>query len=126
MGGLNSALPSAVQSIDLSTLATAIDADLLTFSVSGYFGGYLNQEDRANLVVRFRGSTNNILRSGETGIVSSEDRGDVTGLLFRSFSGARVPPGTRRVDVTIWMGFYSGDYNDGYADNLSLILTEQP
>jgi len=54
--------------------------------------------------------------------VLAADRNRATGLVLRSAS-APVPPGTRRIAVTLTMTRTEGTSNDGYADNLSLTLT---
>jgi hypothetical protein len=36
-----------------------------------------------------------------------------------------VPPGTRQVEIKVVMTRTDGAYNDGYADNLSLVLVNK-
>jgi hypothetical protein len=116
----------ARQSIAVVTLATAIDAGQVTYNMAGDFGGFANQEDFAALNVSFRDiASNTIGGSREIGHVSAADRGNATGFRHRTLSGV-VPAGTRIIEVTVYMLRTADNptgYNDGYADNLSLVLT---
>jgi hypothetical protein len=51
------------------------------------------------------------------------DRGNVTKLMRDSRTGL-VPPGTRNILLTFTANRETGPYNDGYADDLSLVLPE--
>ncbi len=119
-GGPNVAASTATQSIDVSAAAADIDRDV-SFTVSGYFGGFGNQGDSATMALRFLNAGGTQLGSVNVGGVTPKDRHDVTGLLRRSKTG-RLPPGTRSIAVTLTMTRQFGSYNDGYADNLSLVL----
>lgn len=55
------------------------------------------------------------------GPVIATDRTNLTGLLLRQNS-AVIPNGTRKLAALLTMTRTDGSYNDGYADNLSLIL----
>jgi hypothetical protein len=57
------------------------------------------------------------------GPVTAGDRGDQTGFVHVSQAGA-VPAGARFINVEVLMTAGGvGTFNDGYADNLSLVLT---
>jgi hypothetical protein len=56
------------------------------------------------------------------GPVTEPDRDGVTTLLFRSISGG-VPEGTRSIEVQMDATRFEGAYDDGYADNLSLVMS---
>lgn len=73
------------------------------------------------LVVQFEDSAGKVLTKAQIGPVSAADRQNATGLLQRKASG-KVPPGTVKLVVTLRMTRTDGAYNDGYADNLSLIF----
>jgi hypothetical protein len=60
--------------------------------------------------------------SASIGPVTNVDRSELSGLLFESTDGL-VPVGTRSIDLTLLLSRVDGTYNDGYADNLSLVLT---
>ena len=55
------------------------------------------------------------------GGVTAGDRAQVTGLLSRTATAA-VPTGTRQVVVTVTMTRREGANNDGYADDLLMVL----
>ena len=113
------------QSVSVASLSTAIDAGQVTYDMAGDFGGYFNQDDQAALSLVFRDPVNPIGSIHELGHVTATDRGNQTGLLHRSLSGA-VPPGTRAIELSLVMTRFGGSgYNDGYADNLSLVLDQR-
>ena len=122
-GGPVQGLSASSQSIDVSNIATLIDAGLIGFSMSGYFGGWQSQDDTSRLIAYFMDGSNNTISSTKIGEVMAADRGGVTGLLFRSTTGT-IPVGTRSIEFDISMSWYEGSYNDGYADNLSFIATQ--
>jgi hypothetical protein len=123
-GGQSSPLSSITQTIDLSGAATQIDAGGVTFTLSGSFGGYAGHNDNAMLMVTF-------VRPGGTDVsfnlggVLSADRGSATGLIAQSLTSL-VPVGARGVVLTLVFTRTNGNYNDGYADNLSLTLAPVP
>lgn len=121
-GGPSNASSSASQLVDLSTLAGEIDMGRVSFDLSGFLGGFSSQRDNAVLTVSFINESSVQLRAAQLGPVSSVDRSNNTGLLFRDVLGT-VPIGTRSINVFLQMTRLDGTYNDGYADNLSLVLT---
>ena len=54
--------------------------------------------------------------------VLSGDRKYRTLMVARSAS-APIPPQTRSIEIRLVMKRVSGAYNDGYADNLSVVIT---
>lgn len=124
-GGENNESSSASQAIDVSTEASQIDAGNVAFELSGYLGGFAHQPDNAKLTATFRDASNAGLGSATTGPVTPADRTNATGLLQRETEGS-IPAATRKIEVQIQMTRLEGSYNDGYADNLSLLLTESP
>src|SRR5262249_50909882 len=122
-GGPDSATSSASQVIDLSasyaSWFNAIDGNKVTFVLSGYLGGYTDQEDRTTLRLTFLDARS--LQLGETtiGPVTAAERDDQTGTFLRQSEGS-VPVGTRQIAVQLEMTRFLGTYNDGYADNLEL------
>ena len=121
-GGTSNPSSSASQLIDLSTLANEIDAGQIAFQLAGFLGGFSTQRDNAVLMASFINGSNVQLGSAQLGPVSTADRASNTGLLFRDTLGS-VPIGTRSVNLLLQMTRLDGSYNDGYADNLSLVLT---
>lgn len=120
-GGSGSAIAEAYQEIDVADLASDIDAGQVNYTLTGYFGGFQGQQDQAFAYLSFRDATADLSLSPHVGHVSAEERASQTGLLPRSVSGP-VPPGTRTIQVYLFISRSSGSYSDGYADNLTLTL----
>jgi hypothetical protein len=120
-GGGYASTSTASQIITLSPGFTEIDAGDVTFDLSAFLGGYLSDNDNAALSAVFRDASNTGLGTFTLGPVLATDRNNLTGLLERSTSGA-VPIGTRNILLTLTMNRTDGSSNDGYADNLSLVL----
>ncbi len=121
-GGQNDTTSTLAQTISLASYATGIDAGAVTFALQGYLGGFSTQDDNAVLSVSFKNASGTELAAATIGPVTEPDRSGLTGLLLRSTTGS-VPVGSRSVVVTVTMTRLQGTYNDGYADNLSLVLT---
>jgi hypothetical protein len=123
-GGPRGLSSSASQVADVSANAREIDdVDTgVTFTLSGYLGGFGGQEDNAKLTARFRGADGSVLAESTIGPVTATDRNNQTALLLRTSEGT-VPAGTRTIRILLEMTRAGGTSNDGYADNLSLVLT---
>lgn len=118
------ALSVGEQIVDVSALAAQIDAGTLRYRAAGAFGGVASQQDFAQLTVSFYGANFELFDAVEIGGFDAADRGNVTRLLRDAHSGL-VPVGTRNVRAVLTMtavGF--GGANNGYADDLSLVLPE--
>lgn len=120
-GGPINSTSTASQTINVSSGAAAIDAGLARFDLAGFLGGYFNQPDDASLQANFLSATNTSLGTAAIGPVTNADRANLTALLLRTTTGV-VPVGTRGIQVTLSMRIFGGTYNDGYADELSLVL----
>ena len=113
------------QSIKVSNYAAVIDAGSLQYELSGWFGGYLGENDDATLIATFLDELGDPIGTAvEIGGFSAADRGNVTSLLFDSALG-RFPAGTRDVSLRLLFG-QSHVGTDGMADNLSLVLRIVP
>ena len=123
-GGAENDHSFATQLIDLTSGAAAIDAGA-SFALQGWLGGFSGQNDHAVLQISFLDAARQVLGSAALDSVYASDRDGLTGLLQRNATGA-VPVGTRSVSVLLDMTRTDGSYNDGYADNLSLVLTAGP
>ena len=120
-GGCCAVLSQIRQTIDISGGSGPIDANAVSFHLSAYLGGFGGQENDAVLTIIFRdGSDAAIGDPVSIGPVSAEDRQSTTGLLLREAFG-KVPANTRSVRVDLVMNG-DGFYNDGYADDLSLVF----
>ncbi len=76
-------------------------------------------------MTRFLDATNHLLGYVIIGPVTSTNRNNATALLYRSTTNA-VPSGTRIIQVLLIMTRVEGNYNDGYADDISIVLTGEP
>lgn len=110
------------QTISIADHAADIDAGLVEYDLSGYFGGFDSQNDRANLSIRFLDALNNNLYTDQVGPVSATDRGNITGMLLRESTG-EVPIGARQIFIQLQSIRSAGAYNDGYADNLHMSIS---
>lgn len=125
-GGPNISVSSANQIISVSSIDSSIDSGTTRYHLSGFLGGYTHgQNDNAVLTATFLNSQNTSLGIGSIGPVLNTERNDITGLLERSTDDI-VPIGTRSIEMALLMTKTDGGYNDGYADNLSLILNPVP
>jgi hypothetical protein len=59
----------------------------------------------------------------QVGPVTASERNNTTGLFPRTVRSL-LPAGTRFINITLTMRRFAGGDNDGYADNLSLVLTQ--
>jgi hypothetical protein len=116
---------TATQSIQVAAAARAIDAGNATYVLSGWLGGYAEQGDYAMVTAEFFSADGTKLDEATIGPVTAADRQNKTGLFFRTKTGG-VPRGTRSVRVTISATRLVGASNDGYSDDISLVLSRRP
>jgi hypothetical protein len=120
--GGNVASSFGTQMVTVTAISTTIDTGLVKYALSGDFGGYATQEDYARLTLFFIDGIGGLIGSNQIGDVTAAQRANATGLLHRSANGI-VPIGTRTIIIRASMYRVSaGVSNDGYADNLSLVL----
>lgn len=125
--GGNRERSTLTQMIDVSVLRETIEAGEVAYELSGWLGGYLDQEDHAMVRVRFLSDPGVELGVATIGPVTAAERAGVTGLFERRERGS-VPRGTRRVEMMVIAERApegGGASNDGYADHLSLIFTNR-
>lgn len=113
------------QVIDVSDVAGDIDAGVVEYELAGWLGGFSDQRDLASLTTRFLDGRGGEVGRAVIGPVTLESRRDAdgipaTGLFARSTSGT-LPAGTRRIELRLFAEAATGS-NDGYADELSLVL----
>ena len=130
----NPSLPDTIaqgdQILHVSNQAALIDTGMVAFTLSGWLGGYFDQRDNALFSAIFEDGGGNMISTSTIGPVTLADRTNSSGvpqteLLFRSTFGD-IPAGTREIDFRITMNGIDGGQNDGYADSLSFIATNQP
>ncbi|AVH64412.1 PEP-CTERM sorting domain-containing protein [Nostoc sp. 'Peltigera membranacea cyanobiont' N6] len=124
-GGADRASSSASQLIDISNLASTIDAGEGTFNLNGWLGGYSTDEDSAALNITFLDRANQSLGIASITSPTAAQRNNTTGLFLQSADGS-VPVGTRQINVLLNANYARGRVNDAYADNLSLVITKVP
>ena len=120
-GGPNTAFSSAYQIIDVGAAATEINGGTAQAELSGYLGGWSSQDDNTTLTATFWNQSSNTLGQVFIGPVFAAERGDNTAFIFHTATAA-VPTGTRYIKVEMDMNREEGSYDDGMADNLSLVL----
>jgi len=114
------------QSLDLGWAASAVDASKATYTVSAYLGGYGSSVSDARVQVIFFNAAGKALAAKTIGPVTPQDRANVTGLFSRKFTG-KVPRLARKARVSvIFTNIVVGNYDDAYADNISLVLKRLP
>ncbi len=113
------------QTVDLTPSAALIDAGLVTADMSAYLGGYLNQNDYSELTYEFRDTSGGALHTAHFAPVKAADRGNASGFVKRAET-IPVPPQARSVLITANFVRYIAPANDGYLDNISLVLDAPP
>ena len=121
-GGPDSPLSVGTQVLLVADLAPAIDASQLACTVSGLFTSTGAKRDQATLEAVFKDAEGRSLGQVTTSPVLPSDRKYQTLMVPRS-AGAPIPPQTRAIEVHLVMKRVAGSYNDGYADNLSVVIT---
>jgi hypothetical protein len=119
-GGPDSPSSTSSQVIDLAALAGDIDAGHVLYTLSADLGGDRDQADSAFVNAFFRDEGSSTIDTAGIGPVTVEIRGGLTKLLPVS-SGGTIPAGTRSIFIEVVM--QGAGYNNGYADNISLVLT---
>jgi hypothetical protein len=125
VGDSGNAFAAAYQSVDVSNLSGQINSGAVSYSLTGWLGGWTSQTDNAVLYVQFQDVGALDLGTAQLGPLTPADRNNTTGLFFQSTGGA-LPAGTTSVLFSLSMERLSGGDNDGYADNLAFSLTAVP
>jgi hypothetical protein len=115
----------ATQLVPLTTYQKWIATGKAKFTLSGWFGGWESQRDYATLTVIWQNAQGVAVgKATAIGDVTPHQRKNVTGLLARSKTGL-VPKGATQALVKLKLVRLDGGYDDGYADNLGLVLTQK-
>ena len=83
--------------MNVSALASSIDAGSDLITLSGFLGGFDGQDDDMTVTATFLNGSSISLGMLTIAPVTEPDRAGATTLLFRSISG-EVPEGTRSID----------------------------
>ncbi|MEJ6482357.1 PEP-CTERM sorting domain-containing protein [Nostoc punctiforme UO1] len=124
-GGADRSSSSASQLIDITDLASVIDAGQGTYDLSAWLGGYDTDLDNVKFSLNFLNQDGQSLDTTFINSPTPDERSNITGLLFKSTKGF-VPISARQINVVLDMNYVRGRVNDGYADNLSLVITKVP
>ncbi|MBV8365781.1 MAG: hypothetical protein JO194_04705 [Candidatus Eremiobacteraeota bacterium] len=120
-GGTNDPISTASQTIDVSSLRDSIDRGGIQYVFFAWIGGWAGQQDYATVAATFYDAEKKRLGGATLGPVTVGARKGVTSLLYRQAVG-HVPAGTRSILVKITATRFEGSSNDGYTDDISLIL----
>lgn len=120
-GGVNSALSSITQTVDISAASPLLSQGTIQFTLAAWLGGWDNQDDNAKVTIQFVSANGQVLSTASVGPVLAAERHNMNSLLQRSTTG-KVPGGAVKVLVTLTMTREAGGYNDAAADDLSLMF----
>ena len=115
---------SMSQMVDLMPLRAEIAAGEVRCVLSGWLGGFEGQGDGIEVVVIVYGAGGTEIGRLSIGPVGAEERGNQTGLAERRAEGM-LHAEARRLEVRVVGRRVEGVSSDGYADNLSLVLTRE-
>ena len=120
-GGPENGSSSLAQRLSVDFDTAAIDSGTVAYTLSGWLGGWDVQDDSATLTMTFRNASNGSLGTSRIGPVYANERPFGSGFVQKTTTGT-LPAGTRSLDLVLLFTRSSGSYNDGAADNLSLVL----
>jgi hypothetical protein len=113
----------AVQQIDLTEFASQINGGKLNVTLSGLLGGFASQPDAVTVVAAATDAAGSTGTALSIGPVTPADRDNQTTLLPKTACVA-LPAGVTQAVVSVDIHRSEGSYNDGYLDNLSLVLSD--
>jgi hypothetical protein len=114
---------AAQQTVSVADRAASIDAGLAGARLSALLGGHLTTADAASVEAEFlTGAGQPVGSALGIGPLTPTDRRNQTVLLRRAAAGP-LPAGTRAIRVTMRMTRASGDYDDGYVDEVTLVVS---
>lgn len=117
-----SGVSTATQRIDLFAIADAIDSTEAVFTLAACLGGYADQRDYATVSVRWFDEDMHVLGITRLDPVMPDEREGATGL-FRKEATGTPPSMARWAEVEIMCVRDAGSGNDGYVDDVSLVIT---
>jgi len=109
------------QTIDVSGLIGQIDQAIVEFQLSAWLGGFGDQRDNAALRARFLDEEGSLIGLSTLRPKSAAARNNETGLFFIEDFGD-LPALTRTIEVQLSAASFGGE-NEGFADNMSLVLS---
>jgi hypothetical protein len=127
-GGIDNSSSAILQAIEVDPAwQEAINAGRVKFRFAAFLGGNLQQADSASgrLIFRNSSSDGGVISEISLPAVTPLDRAGQTGL-FPVEVNDHVPADTTMMIVEVRFTGGQGNFNDGYADNLELVLSEYP
>jgi hypothetical protein len=111
------------QVVDIAAAGSAIDAGGVSYTLSGWFGGWQDAPGQATLTATFLDDYSDIMPTpAQIGGVDAAARGNASALLARSATGP-VPPSARRVLLQLKFTGTQSFSNAAFADNVSFTLS---
>jgi len=120
-GGPKNVNSSIRQDIDVVSKKGLIDAGKARATLTGYLGGYATQTDWLRATALFMSESGKPLGVIKIQSPAPASRNNTTDLVRKTTTGL-VPKRTRMIRVVLSASRGAGEYNDGYADNLSLTI----
>ena len=117
-GGNQGDSSSLIQTIDVPGNAADIDSGKVTADIEAWLGGYAAEKDSAVFTVSFFDASG-FTKLDEISVSSPVH--NVTGL-FHQAGIIPVPAKTRSIHFLLVFTRFSGNFDDGYADSLSVVL----
>lgn len=111
------------QDIDVSKLGFLIDGRGVSFTLSGWLGGYKDHKDNLVVLAIFRNERGEEISRSSIGPVNILERKNKTIFVFKTTSGD-LPVGTENIRIILRTKRDSG-IADAYADNLEIQLSEK-
>ncbi|MEA2684455.1 MAG: eukaryotic-like serine/threonine-protein kinase [Chloroflexota bacterium] len=121
--GGNGPTASASQTLDVSGGGGAIDSGGKKYTLSAWLGGYGGQNDNATVEATFLSANGQAIGTpARIGPVTDIVRGGKTALKLAQTTG-EIPKGTRKVLLKVLLVRTEGNYNDGYADDITFSIS---
>lgn len=122
VGGPDSPVSAASQTISVSDVGSVIDNKFVRYKLTAFLGGVGGQKDNAEVHARFLAADGKSLGEAVIGPVMLAERDYKTMFLLKSASGI-LPAGTRNVEVRLQFNLMDGKYDDACTDNIALVLS---
>jgi hypothetical protein len=110
------------QEISLADLSYIINRGKISYELSGWIGGWEAHEDHLEITASFLDNSDKFIGSAKIGPVTAEERNFQSCFMERSVKGI-LPPGVRKIVISLRSIHGSGDTTDAYADNLRFVLS---
>lgn len=109
------------QEISVAELFYKINRGEIGYELSGWIGGWQGHEDYLEITAFFFDYSGQLVGSAKIGPVTAKERNHQTCFVERSDKGT-IPPGTRKIIISLTTTKREGRTADSYADNLKLVL----